>query len=175
MFAGSMFVKQFLFLAVLDVLLTNLMACGQRVVGLEATPFVQPLLLPARGVLFRLLDQRLRLEHGLIQTLKKNLVVVQGIAVDTIAGGGHKTLAIFDAILLQQRQSAVGFLFAGKQFAQLARGFIHAQLGKVKQRLQGKEFAHGEIPKKEGGCMKRILAYCCMVVKSCDRAARLFA
>lgn len=69
-----------------------------------------------------------RLFDGIIQSPEKSAIVVEGVGADAVVQVGDETVAVFLAVLLQQFQPLVGFLFTGQQLTQATGGFVHAHL-----------------------------------------------
>ena len=139
----GMFIRVLLFLACFAECLTHLMALCQRIKGLHFAAFVDPVALPGGSLLFRAVQHAAGLVDGLIQTTQKMLIVAPCIRSQPLARLSKKAALIFVAVLHQQLESLLRFLFAGNQFAQLAGGLIQSKIGEIQQRLKVKRFAHG--------------------------------
>ncbi len=137
-----MLVEDFLLLAILYALFAAAMALGECVIGLHASALVDPLLLTLGSALPGLGYHVLRLHDGIVELAEKYLIVAEDIAGDAVASGIDKAAMVFLAILLQKGQAGSGFLFAGQQFTELARGIFHAQLREVEQGLQREGLGH---------------------------------
>lgn len=141
--ACCVLVLSLLLLTVFGTLLAVAMPLRQGVEGLHAAAFVYPFALAGDGALLGLFHHRLGLCDGVVESAQECLKIAPGIAADAVAQGNDESLVIFGAVLLKQYQSRAGLLFAGQQYAKLARGIVHAQLRQFEQGLQWKGFGHG--------------------------------
>lgn len=148
--AGAVLVTGLLFLALVLIGDSRLMAVGKGIEGLDAPALGHPLLLPCDRPLFGVGHRRVGLDNRLIQPGKKPRIVLPFAWTQAVLRGGHKTCPIFFAVFHQQVMPPRGLLFARDQFAQFSTGLVKPQLRKVEQGLERESSGHGGIKKRKG-------------------------
>lgn len=140
---GSMFVTGFLFLSLILIVNTRLVAISQSIESFDTATLVDPFLLSRCGLMLRLDYRHFCLLDCLVQFRKEACVVLPLARTQAILRGAYKARPVFFPIAHQQNMSPRGFLFTRDEFAQLAPGFIETQLRKVEQGLEGESAVHG--------------------------------
>lgn len=135
MAAGAVFVAGFLFAARLLTGGAGAMPVGKRVEGTDFSVLAHPVLLSGQGPLPGCLHRLGRGDDRVVDARQEAAVIAPFALTYAACGGGHEARVIFLAVLQQQRQAFGGFLFAGNQFAQLARGLVKTHLRKIEERL----------------------------------------
>lgn len=135
MAAGAVFVAVFLFAARLLAGGAGAMPVGKGIEGTDFSMLAHPVLLSHQGPLPGSLHRLGSGDDRVVDARQEAAVIAPFALAYAACGGGHEARVIFLAVLQQQRQAFGGFLFAGNQFAQLARGLVKTHLRKIEERL----------------------------------------
>ena len=127
----GVFIHLLLFLACFCMIDSCLVALRQRIEGLDAPPFRQPVLLPSRRQLMGLSYHFPCLVNCSIESIKERLIVSPLVARQPFASGSEKLGVILVAVLGKQLQALGGLLFTGDELTESPSRFLQFHLGEV--------------------------------------------